>query len=413
MPPTGPPLAHLLSGMRILLLSRWFPYPPDNGSKIRIFNILRHLGRRHQVSLISFAGDTDRVDNSRVLALGRYCTNIMVLPYRGFRPTSGRALAGLLSAQPRSFVDTYSPEMNALVASEVSKRKPDVVVASQLDMAPYASGLQGLPLLLEELELSAIRDAAARASLYRPRPLLTWLKLSLYLRRLLPRFAACTVVSEKERASVQAVAPSYSNVEVLPNAVDLSDYDGDFGAARPNSLVFSGAITYEPNHDAVRHFVGEIYPRIVESMKDVSFRITGDTDGVDPALLPDCSGVEYTGHVPDIRPVVAQSWVSVVPLRVGGGTRLKIIESMALGTPVVSTSKGAEGLDVADGENILMADEPREFAARVLELLKSPALRRKIAAGGRRLVESRYDWRITGEKLSTLVERAVSSAALE
>jgi glycosyltransferase involved in cell wall biosynthesis len=395
--------------MRILLLSRWFPYPADNGSKIRIFNILRSLSRRHEVSLISFADCTDRVDGDSVHAVRRYCASVRVLPYRGFRPTSARALAGFFSSKPRSLVDVYSHQMKSAIAEEVSIRSPDLIVASELEMAPYAIDLQGLPLALDDLELSLIRDAAMRASPFRPRALLTWLKLSFYLRGALPRFAACTVVSENERANVQSLAPSYRNLEVIPNAVDLSDYDDDFGAPRRNTLVFLGALTYRPNHDGVLYFIREIYPRILASMDDVTLRVTGDVSGIDPAALPSCRGVEYTGHVNDVRPVVARSWVSVVPIRLGGGTRLKIIESMALGTPVVSTSKGAEGLDVADGVNILIADEPKDFAARVVQLLESPALRRKLAAGGRRLVMSKYNWRTSGEKLDALIEWAASS----
>jgi polysaccharide biosynthesis protein PslH len=270
-----------------------------------------------------------------------------------------------------------------------------------------------VPLVLDELEVSSITDAARRASFFRLRALLTWLKLSFYLRRALPRFAACTVVSDHERANVQSLAPSYRKVEVLPNAVDLSDYDDVFGTPRRNTLVFSGAVTYRPNHDAVLYFIKEIYPRILASVEDVTLRVTGDVSGVDPSTLPRSRGLEYTGHVKDIRPVVANSWVSVVPIRLGGGTRLKIIESMALGTPVVSTSKAAEGLEVADGVNILIADEPEEFAAKVVRLLESPELRRKLAAGGRHLVTSKYNWRTTGQRLDALIEWAALSAAAQ
>jgi glycosyltransferase involved in cell wall biosynthesis len=395
--------------MKVLLLSRWFPYPADNGAKIRIFNILRGLSRRHEVSLISFAGSLDRVDGDRVLALRRYCADVRVLPYRGFRPTSARALAGFFSSRPRSLVDVHSPEMELAIAEEISTRRPDVILASELDMAPYAIDLQGLPLVLDDLEVSSIRDAATRASPFRLRALLTWLKLSFYLRRALPRFAACTVVSDQERANVQSLAPSYRHLEVVPNAVDMSDYESDFGPPRPNTLVFSGAITYKPNHDAVLHFIREIYPAILAAVDDVTFRVTGDVRGVDPSTFPSSRGIEYTGHLEDIRPVVARSWVSVVPIRLGAGTRLKIIESMALGTPVVSTSKGAEGLDVADGVNILIADEPKEFAAKVVQLLESAELRRKLAGGGRHLVMSKYNWRTTGQKLDALIEWAASA----
>src|SRR5262249_25499669 len=146
--------------------------------------------------------------------------------------------------------------------------------------------------------------------------------------------------------------------------------------------VFAGALTYDANLDAAAYFLAEIFPRVRRAIPDVKLKITGRHEGVDLSGLARGEGVELTGYVPDIRQVVAESWASVVPLRRGGGTRLKILESMAIGTPIVSTSKGAEGLDVLDRENIMLADEPRDFAARIVELLKSPAARTHLTAGG-------------------------------
>jgi glycosyltransferase involved in cell wall biosynthesis len=156
--------------------------------------------------------------------------------------------------------------------------------------------------------------------------------------------------------------------------------------------------------------LAEAFPRIARAVPDVALTVTGAHTGVDLASLPRPAGVRFTGHVPDVRPLVAQSWASVVPLRLGGGTRLKILESMALGTPVVSTTKGAEGLEVADGENILLADGPPAFADRVVELIRSPELRERIAAGGRRLVERAYDWHVVGRRLSNLVRDVAGGA---
>jgi polysaccharide biosynthesis protein PslH len=133
--------------------------------------------------------------------------------------------------------------------------------------------------------------------------------------------------------------------------------------------------------------------------------------GVDIANLLMPPGVQLTGYLADVRPTIAESWVSLVPLRQGGGTRLKILEAMALGTPVVSTSKGAEGLETNHGENILLADTAAEFAQRTIELLRSPELRARLVAGGRRLVESRYDWRVVGADLRQVVNSAAEQSA--
>jgi len=393
--------------MRILFLSRWFPFPPDNGSKLRIFNVLRQLSRAHEVALLTFGGAADVANSGALLALREHCSHVRVLPYRDFRPASLRALLGLFSRRPRYLLDTYSEHMADVAADEARRRRCDVVVASELAMAPYALHLPGVAALLEDLELSVFRDAVGQWSVlpHRVRPALTWLKLSAYLRRILPRFAACTVVSEQERANLRAVCPAYASVEVIPNAVDLSSLDGSFGPPRPNTLVFTGSPTYSANYDAVAYLLREVWPLIARTVPDVTLRVTGNTEGVDLASLPRRPRVHFTGHVGDVRPIVAESWVSVVPLRLGAGTRVKVLESMALGTPVVSTSKGAEGLEVKDGESILIADRPAEFAERVVDLLRSPELRARLATAGRRLVESKHDWDVVGQELRALVER--------
>ena len=392
--------------MRILFLSRWFPYPPDNGSKIRIFNILKQLSRQHEVALLTFCESTDRVDDSSLVALREICSDVRVLPYRPYHPSSAKALAGFLSSQPRFLVDTRSEAMRAAVVEGYGKHMCDLVLASELGMMPYALALPGEPALLEDLELSVFSDSQGKGYLaHRGRSFLTWMKLRNYLRQTLPRFAACTVVSEAEKRNLRKIVPGYRNVTVVPNAVDLVHYQGDFGPAQSNSLVFSGALTYSANYDGLCYFLSEAYPLIVRAVPDVVLRVTGSTEGVDLASLPVHPGVEYTGYVDDIRPVIARSWVSVVPLRVGGGTRLKILEAMALGTPVVSTSKGAEGLYVTDGESILIADDPAELAAKVVSLLRSSKQRDQLSAAGLRLVESGYDWSVVGQDLCVLVEQ--------
>jgi glycosyltransferase involved in cell wall biosynthesis len=233
--------------------------------------------------------------------------------------------------------------------------------------------------------------------------MLTWIKLTRYLRRSLPHFAACTVVSEGELSNLRSLAPEYHAVRVVANGVDVAHYAGDFGQPRTNSLVFSGALTYQANYDAARYFLCDIYPEVLRSVPDARLRITGRQRQAGTVPLPTLPGVEYTGYVDDIRPVVAQSWASIVPLRVGGGTRLKILESMALGTPVVVTSKGAEGLLTTPDQDVLIADEPADFARQVIELFQAPDLRAKLARAGRRLVETTYDWTRIGGQLDALV----------
>lgn len=390
--------------MRIVFLSRWLPYPADNGSKIRIFNILKQLSRRNEVSLCSFAEATDEIDRAAT-GLASICLDLRAVPNRPYRSDSARALAGFFALQPRSMVDSYSPAMAAAIDDACRRNRPELIVASQVGMIPYALRLRDTPAILEELELATYLDAtnSARSRGQRLRASSTWLKLKSYLGRVLHRFAACTVASEAERAILRGILPDYSTVKVIPNAVDLPRYAGNFGLPRPNTLIFSGALTYDANFDGLRYFLAEVFPLIRQAIPSVELRVTGRTDGVDLGSLPKLTGVQFTGYLDDVRPIIAQSWVSVVPLRLGGGTRLKILEAMALGTPVVSTSKGVEGLDVVDGESVLIANEPAVFARRVIDLIQSPVLRGSLAACGRRVVATKYDWHAVGPELDSLI----------
>lgn len=393
--------------MRIMFISRWYPYPPDNGSKIRIFNMLKQLAQQHEITLCTFGESTDRINTETLSVLKKYCFEVRVVPFQPFRPHRAKALFGFISAEPRFLVDTYSEVMARSVQDLSIRHKYDLVIVSQLSTYPYALQFKSLPVLLEELELSTFKDPVVqnRSKIKRARANLTLWKLSGYLRRVLSRAAACTVVSEVERDNLKLVAPNYDNVRIIPNAVDYSSYDDrSFEPARPNTLIFSGALTYLANYDAVSYFLNEIFPLISAEVPDLEFRITGRNTGLDLTSLPYYPGVKYTGHVEDISPVVAGSWVSVVPLRLGGGTRLKILEAMALGTPVVSTSKGAEGLEVEDGQHILIADTPEVFAKRTVDLLRSSDLRTKLSDSGRRLVKKHYDWTVVGEQLNNLLD---------
>lgn len=397
--------------MRILFLSGWFPYPPDNGARLRIYNLLKQLARRHEVVLLSFTRDGRAMQH--LDAVKAYCQAIKTVPYTPFQPRRLRALMGFFSTQPRVLADVYSPQMQTLVQHTLEQEHFDVIIASEIGIgtgtAPYVRGIDSIPCVLEDLELSMIKSkiTVQREWVHRLRHSLTWWKLRHFATHLLRDLDGCTVASEQERDIVLDIVPGYRPLAVVPNGVDLDLYADDFGTPEPNTLIFSGVLTYDANFDAMNYFLSQVFPLIQARQPEVTLRITGYTDGVPVDRLPLGEGAILTGYLDDIRPAVAQSWVCIVPLCIGGGTRLKILEAMALGTPVVSTSKGAEGLEVTHGEDILIADTPSEFADAVLRLLDDRALRAGLAANGRRLVESRYGWESIAEKLDEVLREVV------
>jgi len=386
--------------MQILFLSTWMPYPPANGSKLRAYNLLRVLARRHAVTLITLAPPgTETV----APALRSLCRDVHVVPVTPFNPRSVPALAGAVRTTPRSLIATFSPVMAERIETVLGRSSIDVVVAAQLSAARYAPVFRTAPAVFEEVELTVLRDQFERARTVfgRLRYGLTWLKHRRYMGRLLGHFRACTVVSEEERRLLTAAVPHGPRIEVIPNAVDCSAAAQVVAARDAGGLIFAGALSYEANHDAMQWFAAAVFPHIARAWPAAHLIVTGDPGG---RVLPPTPGIAVVGVVDDVGRAVASATVSVAPIRIGGGTRVKILEAMALGTPVVATSKGAEGLDVVSGEHLLIADEPREFAAHVVRLLSDPALREQLVEQARELVARRYDWAVVGPRFAALLE---------
>ena len=383
-------------GMRILLLSAWFPHPPSNGSRLRVHQLLQALAPQHSVSFVGFADQPD-VDPDAP-ALRSLCDSVQVLPRPSFEPRAWRSRLAWFDRRPRSLVATFSPAMAAAITRAVAGC--DAVVASQLACAAYAPWFGAAPALFEEVELGALHGQLMQQTPTRRwRAALMWGKYRRYLRRLMPRFRACTVVSNREQELLAGLLGHQRGIHVLPNGVLAGNYQAA-AAPQPDTLIFTGALRYGPNHDGMRWFVGEVWPLIRRARPAARLLITGD-HGELP--LPPAAGVERTGLVDDVRPLLSGAWLAIAPIFAGGGTRLKILEAMAAGTPVVATTKGVEGIAAVAGEHVLLADEPAAFAAHVVALLSDSALRRRLAQAARRLIEQHYDWRVLGPRFEALV----------
>lgn len=396
--------------MRILFISWWWPYPPNNGSKIRVYNLLRQLASAHDVTLLSFAAPgeatPDHVEHLRTL-----CRHVEAVPKPDYHPNSLRATAGYLSRWPRSLVDTYSQAMAGRVQALVEAGSVDLVIGSALQNLRYLELARGLPAIVEEVEVTGYHDRVrqARSSPARVRAQLTVSKLEGALHSLMARGCAVTVVSEQERELVLRAAPPGARVEVIPNGVDTIRLRPlSTTQPQPFTLIYPGAVTYSANLDAVTYFIQDVLPLVRREFPETRFLVTGGTGDVDVSALAAQPGVTFTGYLPDVAAAVREAWAVVVPLRQGGGTRLKVLEAMALGTPVIATRKGAEGLNVRHGANILLADTPDALAEAIATLFRDPALRAGLASNARRLVEETYDWSVIGRRLLALVEEVAA-----
>ncbi|MBZ0299071.1 MAG: glycosyltransferase family 4 protein [Anaerolineae bacterium] len=397
--------------MQIVFTSWWWPYPVTNGSKIRIYNLLRHLAAAHDVTLLSFA-EADEATPEQIAHMRTFCQRVEVVPKPTYQPGGMRAMLGYFSRWPRSLVDTYSPEMAARV--EQAGAGADLIIASQMGTLRYLDVMPHLPAILEELEVTLFYNQLERAQGTggRLRAQLTVSKVVNAVRTAHRRGAAITVVSESEQGRIRRIAPPGARIEVIANGVDTSANQPGTIEPVPNSLIYAGAVTYDANYHAVAFFIREVLPLIRQRVPEARFSVTGGTGSIDVRDLAAAPGVQFTGYLPDVATAIQSSWITVVPLQDGGGTRLKILESMALGTPVISTGKGAEGLDLCPGEDLLIADEPQALADAVCNLLGDPALRARLAAAGRKTVEHNYDWRMIGQQLVTLAESVVRERAV-
>jgi glycosyltransferase involved in cell wall biosynthesis len=313
---------------------------------------------------------------------------------------------GFLNPKPRFLLDTFSEEMDRLVRDSISRKKYDLVIASQLPMASYFPSFKGIPAVFDEIELGLFHDNAVHAERLRPRIRngLTWLKLRKYLARVLEAFRFCTVASERERQLFAENFPGYATkVVLIPNCIAVKDYQGLEAKRTHSQLIYPGSFRYYSNYEAMKWFTGDVFPKILKRIPETCLLITGDHGGLPLSPVPN---VTLTGEVQDIKSLIASSWISVAPLLSGGGTRLKILEAMALGTPVVSTSKGAEGLNAVPGEHLLLADSASAFAEQVITLLQDTNLHDRLSANGRQLVKEKYDWEAAMPRFLELVENA-------
>jgi len=361
--------------------------------------------------LLSFASDTARPNAPG--DLHRWCADIQVVPVDPFAANRTSTLRTFLSLRPP--LSRPISAMDELVAEAFRSRCFDAVIASSDMMVSYALQAPNNTVKILEEHNSLTRwmqerYESALGSVYRLRCWVSWQKRRLYESHIYRDFDLITMVSHQDCTATQTIiGQTHPPVRVVPNGVDCGERRPSEVPPVAGRLIYSGALTYSANFDAVSYFLDNIFPRVKQQCADAHLVVTGSVAGVDTTRFESNESVTLTGFVEDVNREITQAMVCVVPLLAGGGTRLKILEAMALGVPIVSTSKGAEGLDVVDGEHLLLADNPTAFARCILELLGNRELGRQLAVNARRLVEERYDWHAIGVQFSDLLESVVES----
>ncbi len=403
--------------MKLLLLTPQLPWPPRQGTAIRNFNLIEQLASRHTVDLLTFLAADETLDGDN--PLHTLCRRVAALP-QPQRATRARLRDTLLSGQPDMALRLADPAMTTLVRAFAASGDYDIVQAEGIEMAHYglvasADGRavfvfddHNCEYLMQQRNAQTDLRSPARwpAAAY---SLVQWRKLRRYEAWLCDRAAGVAAVSQADADALRVVAP-HARIRVVSNGIDLEAYapapaqNPPSGSRALRTLVFTGKMDYRPNIDAVLWFADKVLPLIRRQAAEAHFLIVGRNPHPRLDALRSNPAVTLTGAVDDVRPLIRDAAVYVIPLRVGGGTRFKALEAMAAGKPIVSTRLGVEGLGVRDGSEMLLADDPRAFADAVLKLLapQNEPLRDHLAANARRFVEENSGWSPIVRKLEAL-----------
>ncbi len=413
--------------MRILWLKADLLLPLDKGGKLRTWHLMRELAQHHAITFLSFVDpDQPRAD---IEGMQDVASEVITVPRRdaakGTLAFYLDAARHLLSSRPYAVAKYESGAYKTAVAVTLARTAYDLIVCDFLPPAVNLPATLPCPVVLftHNVEAEIWRRHADTAT----GPVKRFLMATQYRRMLrfeaetLRRFEAVLAVSDADRETFGRLYPGAARqpIHVVPTGVDTSFFapsSDDPTAASPagaRTLIFTGSMDWLPNEDAMRFFCRDIFPLIRAEEPGVTLQIVGRAPTPEVRRLEADAAVLVTGRVDDVRPFMREAAVYVVPLRIGGGTRLKIFEAMAMAKAVVSTTVGAEGLPVTAGEHLMLADEPRGFARAVVRLLRDLDRRRGIEQAARTLVVANYDWSVAAANLEQALIRAAQFTRVE
>lgn len=387
--------------MRILFLTPQLPYPPQKGTALRNWGLIQDLAKRHSLSLLSFRASGRDVE----APLASACERIITVrqPERSPR----RRLWDMLATrQPDMALRLASVAYERQLRDWLARSTFDVVQIEGIELAPYLDTIRSVPqdalIVFDDHNCEyLLQQRAFLTDLYSPGrwpgaaySFVQWQRLRRYEAETCRRADRVLAVSTADAEALRKLIPEL-DVTVIPNGIDTRRYRPVMESveAPDNRLVFTGTMNFRPNVDAVLWFAREVLPLVQIEVPDVRFFVVGQRPHrrLDP--LRRNPAVTLTGWVEDVRPYFADATVYVAPLRMGGGTRLKLLEAMAMAKPIVATSLGAEGYPVRDGHELILADKPAAFADAVISLLREDKRRAELGRTARAFVEQRYDWR--------------------
>lgn len=389
--------------MNILFLTPYLPYPPHGGGQIRTLNLIKIISKYHNVSLSSLV-QQDELDY--ISDLEKYCD---VKPLQLKIQKYGR-LKSVFSLYPYvTMLKYYSYETHRLIHRFITNHHFHIIQVESLYMSAYVQNITNIPKVFDAHNIESDILYRTFASKFNVKSILNgidYLKNKRYEQNAIRSFNACISVSENDSKRLREMGAQ--KLMTLPNCADLNYFypikRKDFNP----KIIFTGFMNWYPNVDAIETFCKEAYPILKKRIPDIKFYVVGRDPNETVQKFGKHKDIIITGEVPDVRPFISSSDVCIVPLRIGGGTRLKILEYFAMGKPVISTSIGAEGIDVINGKHLIIEDNIGKFPDRIAELLDDPEYAKYLAKNGRKLVEEKYSWDQYGEKLNQLYVELVN-----
>jgi sugar transferase (PEP-CTERM/EpsH1 system associated) len=398
--------------MRILFFAPRECLPPNTGGKLRNYHLARELARNAEVTYLAFKDDATASDQSALAA-----KRVIAVEHKG-RYGPAKLVRGLAGRTPLPVLNYTTREMREALSALLRENDFDTVQVEGIHLSAYLPIIRAAPScpailcdwhnIESELMRRYSEQATATRRFYAQ---LTARKMERLERRAMEMFDLHTTVSERDRKRLLEIAPQ-SRALVIENGVDTHHHSDEeiekaYSAwperrgedARRDRVLFVGSMDYHANIDAAVNFARSRWPTIHSHHPGLKLTIVGRNPSAEVRSLASLPDVEVTGTVEDVRPYYREAAAAIVPLRVGGGSRLKILEAMAAGVPVISTRRGAEGLDVADGRNIILAETAEEFSRAIADLDENHPLRLKLKEAARSLVESKYDWSAIGAEL--------------
>jgi len=394
--------------MKILFVCHRLPFPPKRGGKIRPFNIIRHLhDLGHEVTVASLARSAEEFDEG--LGLQDFCTETLIERVSRIGPFL-RMLIRLPTLTPSSMGYFYSPRLARRISDAHKQKNFDLVFVHCSSVAGYVTDLPGPTKIFDLGDIDSQKWLLYSRFRKFPLSLGYWLegiKLERTEKKLAKQFDLCTCTTRAELKTFDEFSTGVAS-GWFPNGVDTQYFSVATEPYDPDLICFVGRMDYYPNQEAMLNFCQTVWPTIRQQRPATKLCIVGADPSPEMYRLGKLPGVEVTGSVPDVRPYVQKAVLTVAPLSIARGTQNKILESMAMGVPVVSSEEAAPGVDAAEGESLLVAGAPQEYSDAILRLLNDPEERNRISAAGRQRVLACHSWEASMQKLDGLIATCLS-----